>query len=265
MRFTDPEGNPANWTPNQEYLRLAKIAADEDPIERDARRARELRSMLREGATGVEVSTWLLTRTEQVRATHLGISLDIPLGWTKRGAPIYPIAGAGERLFSIQNSSQATTAAPVHQPTGTAIRTMQQIECPSTLDLTLVEWGSSFDGTTATNSPGQVELFGNTVNATMSTAAVSGDVTLFNNFGGTGTQIVFGGTTHTGFATAAVTEGSVANYRLADLQHIPPTSGYVKQWPLGREFQLPSSKLLRCRVTFAQTVNQYFYAIWSEN
>src|SRR6266566_4445039 len=184
------------------------------------------------------------------------------IGRTPRGKPIYPILGGAERLYAIQNSSQATTAAPVKQPTGTAIRTMRQIECPATLNLVYVEWGTSFDGTTSTNAPGQVELFTTTVAATMSTAAVSADVTLYGDIGGTGTQIVFGGTTHTGFATAAGTEGSVANYRLGDLQMINPTNGYSKQWPLGREFVCPSSKLTRVRVTFANTVNQYIYAIW---
>src|SRR5205823_7121684 len=110
----------------------------------------------------------------------------------------------------------ATTAAPVKQPTGTAIRTMWQIECPATLNLNYVEWGTSFDGTTSTNVPGQVELFTTTVAATMSTAHVSGDVTLYGDIGGTGTQIAFAGTTHSAFATAAVTEGTVANYRMGD-------------------------------------------------
>lgn len=174
------------------------------------------------------------------------------------------LGGAAERLFAIQNSTQPTTAAPVKQPTGTAIRTMLQIEAPSTINLGYVEWGISLDGVTATNTPGQIELFSTTVGATMSTASTSADVTLYGDIGGLGTQITFGGTTHTGFATAAVTEGTVANYRLGDLQMINPTTAYVKQWPLGREFVAPASKFTRVRVTFSATVNAYIYAIWAE-
>lgn len=266
MKFIDPRGGVAVWTPEQDRLRLSKIAHDvPNPAEQYMKKAARLNSMLREGAVGHEVTNWLLEVTERVRATHIGISLDVPIGFTPRGKPVFAVAGAGERLYAIQNSAQATTAAPVAQPTGTAIRTMMQIQCPSTEDLVLVEWGASFDGTTATNPPGKCELFSTTVAATMSTASVSGDVTIYgSNFGGTGTQITFGATTNTGFATAAVTEGTVANYRMADLQQINPTTGYVKQWPLGREFIIPSSKYLRHRVTFSVTVNEYFYAIWSE-
>lgn len=181
------------------------------------------------------------------------------------GRLIEPIlGGSAERLFSIANSTVATTAAPVKQPTGAAIRTMLQIEVGSTINAGFVEWGISFDGTTATNVPGQVEFFGCTGAATVSTASASTDVFLYGDIGGTGTQIVFGGTTHTGFATAAITEGTVANYRLGDLQLLNPTVGYVKQWPLGREFVVPSSKFLRVRVTFANTVNAYIYTIWAE-
>jgi len=267
MKFIDPRtGGPAVWEPTQDQIRLRAMAADTpNPAEQYVKKARRLNAMLREGAVGGELANWLLDVTERIRSTHAGISLGVPIGFTKSGKAVYPIAGASERLFAIQNSAQPSTVAPVSQPTGTSIRTMMQIECVSTEDLILVEWGCSFDGTTATNAPGKVELFGNTVAATMSTASVSGDVTLYGgNFGGTGTQIVFGGTTHTGFATAAVTEGTVANYRMADMQLINPTTGYVKQWPLGREFIVPSSKFLRQRVTFANTVNEFFYAIWSE-
>jgi hypothetical protein len=98
----------------------------------------------------------------------------------------------------------------------------------------------------------------------MSTASVAADVTLFNNPLGPVSGITYGGTTHTGFATAAVTEGTVAAYRLFDLQHISPTTGYVKQWPLGREPTVPVSKLVRVRVTATATVNAYIYVIWGE-
>lgn len=168
-----------------------------------------------------------------------------------------------EKLYMLQNSAQATTAAPVVQPTGTAIRTMLQIEAPSTKSLTICEWGISFDGSAAA-TPIKVELFSTTVAATMSTATVTADICLLNAPADEASLITLGGTTHTGFATGAVTEGTVANYRALDLQLIAPTNQYIKQFPLGREPVVPLSKFLRVRVTAAATVNAYIYVIWSE-
>ena len=53
---------------------------------------------------------------------------------------------AGERIYKVANFVQATTAAPVEQPTGTAIRTMLQIATSTTMGIKIVEWGISFDG-----------------------------------------------------------------------------------------------------------------------
>lgn len=180
-------------------------------------------------------------------------------------AIIEPIlGGAGERLFGIVNGAAATTAEQTAQPTGTAIRTMLQIEAGSAANLGMVDWGASFDGTTATNAPGKVALFSTTVAATMSSSIGSSDVTAYGDIGGTGSNINVAGTTHTGYATAAVTEGTVANWRFGDLQLINPTGAYSKQWPLGREWVIPNSKLGRVRMTFAVSVNTYIYLIWSE-
>lgn len=168
-----------------------------------------------------------------------------------------------QALYLIQNSSAVTTAAPVSQPTGSAIRTMLQVEAPSTKSLTIVEWGISFDGSAAA-TPIKCELFTTTVGATMSTASVLADTTPITGPLDETSLITFGGTTHTGFATAAVTEGTVANARMLDLQLVAPTSQYVKQFPLGREPMVPPSKFLRARVTAGTTVNAYIYVVWGE-
>lgn len=186
------------------------------------------------------------------------------IGHRDDGSPILGIAGAGERIYGIQNSAQPTTAAPVSQPTGTAIRTMLQILAGTTHGLQVVEYGISLDGTTATNAPGKVELFGTTVAATMSTASAAADITKYNGPSDEASTIDVSGTTKTGFATAAVTEGTVANYRMGDMQLVPPTSGWVKQWPLGREFLIAVSQFIRVRVTFANTVNAFIYVLWAE-
>src|ERR1051325_7273683 len=98
-----------------------------------------------------------------------------PIGRRPSGKPIYAIVGAAtESLFLIANSSNPTTAAPVVQPTGTAIRTMLQIEGSATQSIDVVEWGISYDGSAAAAGI-KTEFFSTTVAATMSTASVSGD------------------------------------------------------------------------------------------
>jgi hypothetical protein len=167
-----------------------------------------------------------------------------------------------ESLFFVQNSTRATTAAPVKQPTGTAIRTMLQLATTTTESIYLVEIGVSFDGSAAA-TPIQVEWFTTTVAATMSTALAATDVQ--NMTGGSAIDALQYSTTLSGFATAAVTEGTVANYKPIDLQLIAPTSQYVKQWPLGREPVVPASTFLRCRVTAGASVNAYIYCVFGVN
>lgn len=167
--------------------------------------------------------------------------------------------------YMVYNSALATTAAPVKQPTGTAIRTMMQLRTGTGIYARLIEWGCSFDASAAA-TPGQVELFETTVAATMSTAYVNADIQAYGNANApanaSNVPIDVTGTSTSGFATAAVTEGTVANYRGADLQMIAPTNQYVKQWPLGREFEWKATNYLRCRVTFGAGVNMYAYVIF---
>ena len=175
--------------------------------------------------------------------------------------------------YTVFNSAQPSAAAPVKQPTGTAIRTMLQLApLVSSFPIRLIEWGCSFDGSAAA-TPGQVELFACTGAATMSTAFAAADVmpygsrldTPANTAGSTGSPLSLG-TALSGFATAAVTEGTVANYRGFDAQQIAPTGEYVKQFPLGREPQLggnsATQEFLRCRMTFGATVNALIYVIF---
>lgn len=176
-------------------------------------------------------------------------------------------------LYYVQNSAQNTTAAPVKQPTGSAVRTMLQLApLVSSFPIKIVEWGCSFDGSAAA-TPGEVEIFACTGAATMSTALAAADVMLWGsrldqpaNTAGTSGSPLSLGTALSAFATAAVTEGTVANTRMFDLQLVAPTSQYVKQFPLGREPQLggnsATQEFLRVRTTFGATVNAYIYVIF---
>jgi hypothetical protein len=184
------------------------------------------------------------------------------------------LKGSAAATYIVCNSTATSTTAPVKQPTGSAIRTMVQL-APQTSPNTpirIIEWGCSFDGSSAA-TPGEVEMFGCTGAATASTAYAAADVMPFSstnspaNSAGTGGVPLALGTALSAFSTAAITEGTVANYRLADLQLLPPTGPYVKQMPLGREFEVVGNQgsaqnFLRVRVTFGATVNMYLYVIF---
>jgi hypothetical protein len=170
------------------------------------------------------------------------------------------------KTYLIHNSAQVTTAAPVSQPTGTAIRTMMQLAPATGFPMRIIEWGCSFDGSAAA-TPGKVELFDNTVAATMSTAFAAGDIQPYgdpnapaNSAGSSGIPLNLS-TATSGFATAAVTEGTVANARQFDVQLVAPTNQYLKQFPLGREPEVPAGHFLRVRMTFGTTVNAYIYIV----
>lgn len=174
------------------------------------------------------------------------------------------------KTYLIHNSAQATTAAPVKQPTGATIRTMMQLAPAAGYPMRVVEWGCSFDGSAAA-TPGQVELFATTVAATaLSTAYVVGDIQPYGdpnspaNTAGTSGVPLNLGTGLSGFSTAAVTEGTVANCRMFDVQMISGTNQFIHQFPLGREPELNGKatvEFLRVRMTFGASVNAYAYVI----
>lgn len=173
-----------------------------------------------------------------------------------------------ERIYMLANSAQASSAAPVAQPTNAVITTMLQIGCSAINSMTILEWGISFNGSAAA-TPIKCELFSCTGAATMSTASVLADVNNskgMNDANAHGSDLYLGATSRTGFATTTVTEGTAANYSLFDLQFVAPTNQYWKQWPLGREpvVAAANTNFVRVRVTAGASVSCYCYVVWSE-
>lgn len=161
------------------------------------------------------------------------------------------------RLYFIKNGASAAAAAPVKVTTGTAIKTMLQV-LHATDDIRVVEWGISFDGTAA-NTPIEVELCSTGTVAATVTAAVANDITLFSNPAAAASGLTLS-TTGTGYTASG--EGTViAPVRSGDLQLIAPTSQYIKQFPLGREFEVLATHCLRIRVTAGTAVSAYCYCI----
>ena len=158
-------------------------------------------------------------------------------------------------LFIAQNGATPTSAALVKVTTGTSIKTMLQVATPSTTGIIVVEWGISFDGSVAA-TPIESEL------VITSGAATVSSVTPSLYTAGANTSLCPGGTSATGYS--ASNEGTPGTSQYADVQLIPPTGQYVKQWPLGREPFVPVSSFLRVRVTAGTAVNAYCYVIWQE-
>ena len=161
------------------------------------------------------------------------------------------------KIYFAANGASPTTAAQVVVATGTSIKTLLQIATPSTTGIIILEWGISFDGSAAA-TPGKIELLQTDVAATSGTSltpTVWGDPNA-------PASLCVGGTGSTCFSPSA--EGSITAVRMFDVQLIAPTNQYVKQFPLGREPEVPVSKFLRVRVTFGTSVNAYAYIIWEE-
>jgi len=174
------------------------------------------------------------------------------------------VVSVSAKTYLVHNSAMVTTAAPVKQPTGTAIRTMMQLAPGVTIRI--VEWGFSLDSYA---TPGEVELVdtGTVFCTGMSAAYAVADVQPHddpnapaNTSGSTGVPLNLG-TGLSAFATGAGTEGTVTAAKMKDLC-LNPVGPYCKQWPLGREPEVVSGDALRVRMTFATSVNAYIYAIF---
>jgi hypothetical protein len=161
------------------------------------------------------------------------------------------------KLYIAANGAEPTTASRVVVATGTAVKTLLQIATPVTTPITVIEWGISFDGSAAA-APGTVELMGTDVAATGGTSLTP---SLYDDPFAPPSLCV-GGAALTCFSPTG--EGTIAAVRSFDVQLVAPTNQYVKQFPLGREPQMPVSKFLRIRVKFAATVNAICYVIWEE-
>lgn len=165
-------------------------------------------------------------------------------------------------LYLIGNGPMQTTAAFATVTTGTAIKTLLQIKPSATIVARIVEWGISFDGSAAA-TPGKVELIETDVAATV-TASVANDITKLDSDALSGgdptTNLIQAGTSATGYT--ATVEGSITAVRNLDAPILlPPTSPYVKQFPLGREPIIQVNKFARIRVTFGAAVNAYCYVV----
>ena len=158
-------------------------------------------------------------------------------------------------LYLIANGPAPTVASQVAVTTGTAIKTLIQVKPGATQVMRIVEWGISFDGSSAA-TPGTIELCVTDVAATVTAHVASGlhkiDSAALAQ-GDPTTNLFSVGTTSTGYTASG--EGTVGAVRMLDVQQISGTNQYVKQLPLGREYIVNPAEFMRIRVKFATAVN----------
>lgn len=161
----------------------------------------------------------------------------------------------------------ALTAAPAAQLSAAtvAVRTMLQIAPAATTPIRLVEWGYEISQLAA--APVAIELIDTgTVFATGLTAHVAAGLHKINAPLNPASTVQLG-TALTGYtnSAAATSEGTITATRLLD--HAFENGLYVKkQYPLGREPEIPASNCLRIRVTpgSAAAVSVLCYVEWEE-
>lgn len=161
------------------------------------------------------------------------------------------------KVYIAWNAVPPTTAAQVSVSTGTAVKTLLQVATPASKSIKIIEWGISFNGSAAA-TPINVELLQTDVAATSGTSVTP---TLYDDPLAEASLCV-GGTGATCHSPSA--EGTITAAKVFDGGFIAPTNGYAKQFPLGREPQIPISKFLRVRVTAPAAVNALCYIIWEE-
>jgi hypothetical protein len=164
-----------------------------------------------------------------------------------------------QALYRVTNGPSPTTAPTPKVTTGTSTKTLLQLTHAS-LPLSIVEWGISFDGSAAA-TPIECELIDTGTIAATVTAYVANDVTALTDPGGTAATINLG-TAASGYTASA--EGSVAApVRIGDYQLVAPTNQYLKQFPLGQEFNAIPGHMIRIRVTAAAAVSAVCYVTFA--
>jgi len=160
-------------------------------------------------------------------------------------------------LYTIYNGPMPTAAAPIKVTTGTVVKTLLQIKLGAGVLGKVVEWGISFDGSAAA-TPVQCELVETGLVFATVTASVAADITRLDpNAQDATTSALVVGASATGYT--ATVEGTITATRELDVQMLPPTNPYVKQFPLGREPMVNVNSALRIRVTSGTAVNATCY------
>lgn len=138
-------------------------------------------------------------------------------------------------------------------------KTLLQIVPASNQKIRIIEWGYTF--TTAPTNNVQFELIETGSVAATVTALGSSSVVAYNDATG-GTTGIQMSTSASGYTATA--EGTITSTRLLDYQY---ENGlyFKKQFPLGREPEIGTGKVLRIRATTgASSASISTYVVWEE-
>lgn len=130
-------------------------------------------------------------------------------------------------------------------------KSVAELGSSSTVRIRIIEWSVTFDGVTASAIPVKVEV--GRFSAAVTTATTF-TIDKVDPADGTAATVAKHSTTAEGAGTA----DDVKIFR------IPPTGGYVMQYPLGREWVMALSTFWRIRCTAAAGVNATFHVTWEE-
>lgn len=142
--------------------------------------------------------------------------------------------------------------------TGTTLKTLLQVATPSTTRITVRAWGISFEGTSSTSTPVQVDLTDVNVAAT-GLSSVTPD-----KWESTDSQasLCVGGTSATG--SNATGEGTITDAKMLDSQLVHPQSGYSLWFPESARPTVLVSRFLRIRVTAGTAVDAIPWILYGE-
>lgn len=141
--------------------------------------------------------------------------------------------------------------------TGTSLKTLLQVATPSTTRITVRAWGISFEGTSSTSTPVQVDLTDVNVAATVTTLTP-------DEWESTDSQasLCVGGSSATGSNASA--EGTITDAKLIDSQLVHPQSGYSLWFPESARPTVLVSRFLRIRATAGTAVDTIPWILYSE-
>lgn len=168
--------------------------------------------------------------------------------------------------YLVQNGAMTTTAPFTGVTTSATLYTQLQVVPSANTPLTIIEWGVSFNGSSAA-APFACELVETGAIAATVTAYAVADVMPYDGAGapaqsGTSTTSVplNISTTLSGYTSSG--EGSIVATRTFDPQLIAPTGQYVKQFPLGREPKIKPGNVCRIRVKGDGTIKCFAYLVF---
>lgn len=163
-------------------------------------------------------------------------------------------------IYKAYNGPAPTTAVLAAVSTTTSILTLLQLATPATTEITVLEWGISFDGAAAAAGIRCELLTTGAVNATV-TAHVAAGLVRWDSPNGPDSNLTLG-TASSGYTASA--EGTITTTRVYDSQFVQPTGQYVMLWPLNECPVIPVSTFLRVRVKAAAAVGAVAFIRWRE-